>query len=116
MSNQRRKLPFVQLDVFTSTPLEGNQLAVFPDARGLSDHDMQALAREMNLSETTFIIPRDPAIEREKGVRVRIFTVTEELPFAGHPTLGTAMVLRGSSGTRSEEHTSELQSLAYLVC
>jgi len=99
MSNQRRKLPFVQLDVFTSTPLEGNQLAVFPDARGLSDHDMQALAREMNLSETTFIIPRDPAIEREKGVRVRIFTVTEELPFAGHPTLGTAMVLRGSSGT-----------------
>src|SRR5205823_8552024 len=98
MSNQRRKLPFVQLDVFTSTPLEGNQLAVFPDARGLSDQDMQALAREMNLSETTFIIPRDPAIEREKGVRVRIFTVTEELPFAGHPTLGTAMVLRGSSG------------------
>jgi trans-2,3-dihydro-3-hydroxyanthranilate isomerase len=94
MSNQRRKLPFVQLDVFTSTPLEGNQLAVFPDARGLSDTDMQALAREMNLSETTFIIPRDPAIEGEKGVRVRIFTVTEELPFAGHPTLGTAMVLR----------------------
>src|SRR5437763_15344027 len=100
MSNQRRKLPFVQLDVFTSTPLEGNQLAVFPDARGRSDHDMQALAREMNLSETTFIIPRDPAIEREKGVRVRIFTVTEELPFAGHPTLGTAMVLRGTSGAQ----------------
>ena len=100
MSNQRRKLPFVQLDVFTSTPLEGNQLAVFPDARGLSDQDMQALAREMNLSETTFIIPRDPAIEREKGVRVRIFTVTEELPFAGHPTLGTAMVLKGGSDTQ----------------
>lgn len=98
MSNQRRKLPFVQLDVFTSTPLEGNQLAVFPDGRGLTDADMQALAREMNLSETTFIIPRDPATEREKGVRVRIFTVTEELPFAGHPTLGTAMVLRGNSG------------------
>ncbi|HEV2987023.1 MAG TPA: PhzF family phenazine biosynthesis protein, partial [Candidatus Angelobacter sp.] len=98
MSNQRRKLPFVQLDVFTSTPLEGNQLAVFPDGRGLTDADMQALAREMNLSETTFIIPRDPATEREKGVRVRIFTVTEELPFAGHPTLGTAMVLRGDNG------------------
>jgi trans-2,3-dihydro-3-hydroxyanthranilate isomerase len=97
MSNQRRKLPFVQLDVFTSVPLEGNQLAVFPDARGLTDADMQALAREMNLSETTFIIPRDPATEREKGVRVRIFTVTEELPFAGHPTLGTAMVLRGNA-------------------
>lgn len=98
MSNKTRKTPFVQLDVFTSVPLEGNQLAVFPDARGLTDTDMQALAREMNLSETTFVIPRDPATEREKGVRVRIFTVTEELPFAGHPTLGTAMVLRGSSG------------------
>jgi trans-2,3-dihydro-3-hydroxyanthranilate isomerase len=98
MSNQGRKLPFVQLDVFTSVPLEGNQLAVFPDARGLSDAEMQALAREMNLSETTFVMPRDAATEREKGVRVRIFTVTEELPFAGHPTLGTAMVLRGNSG------------------
>jgi trans-2,3-dihydro-3-hydroxyanthranilate isomerase len=92
--NGRRKLPFVQLDVFTSVPLEGNQLAVFPDARELNDVEMQAVAREMNLSETTFIIPRDAATEREKGVRVRIFTVTEELPFAGHPTLGTAMVLR----------------------
>jgi trans-2,3-dihydro-3-hydroxyanthranilate isomerase len=94
MSNQRRKLPFTQLDVFTSVPLEGNQLAVFPDARGLSDAEMQAVAKEMNLSETTFVIPRDAATEREKGVRVRIFTVTEEMPFAGHPTLGTAMVLR----------------------
>src|SRR5947208_6565218 len=98
MPTQPRRFPFVQLDVFTSVPLEGNQLAVFPDARGLTDAEMQALAREMNLSETTFIIPRDAATEREKGVRVRIFTVTEELPFAGHPTLGTAMVLRGSSG------------------
>ncbi len=59
---------------------------------------MQALAREMNLSETTFILPRDAATEREHGVRVRIFTVAEELPFAGHPTLGTAFALRGSSG------------------
>ena len=59
---------------------------------------MQALAREMNLSETTFILPREPAIERERGVRVRIFTVQEELPFAGHPTLGTAFWLRGSTG------------------
>ena len=94
MSNPRRKLPFTQLDVFTSVPLEGNQLAVFPDGRGLSDAEMQSLAKEMNLSETTFIIPRDAGTEREKGVRVRIFTVSEELPFAGHPTLGTAMVLR----------------------
>jgi trans-2,3-dihydro-3-hydroxyanthranilate isomerase len=96
MSNQQRRLPFVQVDVFTSVPLEGNQLAVFPDARGLSDEQMQALAREMNLSETTFIFPRDAATERERGARVRIFTTTEELPFAGHPTLGTAMVLRGN--------------------
>lgn len=97
MSNQGRRLPFVQMDVFTAVPLEGNQLAVFPDARGLSDEQMQALAREMNLSETTFIFPRDAATERERGVRVRIFTTTEELPFAGHPTLGTAMVIRGNS-------------------
>ncbi len=59
MSNQKRRLPFVQMDVFTSVPLQGNQLAVFTDGRGLSDTEMQALAREMNLSETTFIFPRD---------------------------------------------------------
>jgi len=97
-SLSNRRLPFVQVDVFTSVPLEGNQLAVFADGRSLSDAEMQALAREMNLSETTFILPRDAATERERGVRVRIFTVDEELPFAGHPTLGTAMVLRGNSG------------------
>ena len=56
---------------------------------------MQSIAKEMNLSETTFILPRDPATEREQGIRVRIFTVQEELPFAGHPTLGTAFALRG---------------------
>jgi trans-2,3-dihydro-3-hydroxyanthranilate isomerase len=94
MSNQKRRLSFVQVDVFTSVPLEGNQLAVFADGSGLSDHEMQALAKETNLSETTFILPRDAATERERGVRVRIFTTSEELPFAGHPTLGTAMVLR----------------------
>jgi trans-2,3-dihydro-3-hydroxyanthranilate isomerase len=94
----KRRFPFVQVDVFTSVPLEGNQLAVFPDARGLSDAEMQKLAKEMNLSETTFVFPRDVLTERERGVRVRIFTVDEELPFAGHPTLGTAMVLRGETG------------------
>jgi trans-2,3-dihydro-3-hydroxyanthranilate isomerase len=94
VSNSKRRFPFVQVDVFTSVPLEGNQLAVFPDARGLSDAEMQAVARETNLSETTFILPGDAAVERERGVRVRIFTVNEELPFAGHPTLGTAMVIR----------------------
>jgi trans-2,3-dihydro-3-hydroxyanthranilate isomerase len=104
MSNTKRRLPFVQVDVFTSVPLEGNQLAVFADGSGLSDAEMQALAKETNFSETTFILPRDAATERERGVRVRIFTTNEELPFAGHPTLGTAMVLRndalrGNGGT-----------------
>src|SRR5215510_3066599 len=97
MPNQKRRLKFVTLDVFTSVPLEGNQLAVFTDAKGLDDADMQALAREMNLSESTFILRRDSATERDRGVRVRIFTVDEELPFAGHPTLGTATVLHGES-------------------
>jgi trans-2,3-dihydro-3-hydroxyanthranilate isomerase len=92
-----RKLPFVQLDVFTSRPLEGNQLAVFTDARGLSDGEMQSLAREMNLAETTFILARDEATERTEGHKVRIFTVNEELPFAGHPTLGTAWYLQQQS-------------------
>lgn len=98
MSNQKRRLPFVQMDVFTPVALEGNQLAVFTDARGLTDAEMQAIARETNLSETTFIFPGDAAAERERGVRVRIFTTTEELPFAGHPTLGTGMVLHNQSG------------------
>lgn len=96
MSNAKRRYSFVTLDVFTAMRLEGNQLAVFTDARGLSDAEMQALALEMNLSETTFILPRDQATEQERGVRVRIFTTDEELPFAGHPTLGTAMVLHSN--------------------
>jgi trans-2,3-dihydro-3-hydroxyanthranilate isomerase len=96
----------VQLDVFASRPLEGNPLAVFLDGRGLSDREMQALAREMNLSETTFVLPRDAATERERGVRVRIFTVQEEVPFAGHPTLGTAFALQARRG--GEEIALEL--------
>jgi trans-2,3-dihydro-3-hydroxyanthranilate isomerase len=94
MAQTKRRLHMAQWDVFTSTPLEGNSLAVFLDARGLNDGEMQAIAKEMNLSETTFIFPRDAAIERKEGVRVRIFTVAEELPFAGHPSLGTAFALR----------------------
>ena len=100
MTAAQRHLPFAQLDVFTSNPLEGNPLAVYFDGRGLSDDQMQAIAREMNLSETTFILPRDAATEKERGVRVRIFTVQEELPFAGHPTLGTAFALRGQTGAK----------------
>ena len=98
MKRTGRSFPFTQFDVFTSRAFEGNPLAVYPDARGLSDDQMQAIAREMNLSETTFIFPREAATEKERGVRVRIFTVQEELPFAGHPTLGTAFALRGDSG------------------
>ncbi|MGH9492868.1 MAG: PhzF family phenazine biosynthesis protein [Terriglobales bacterium] len=90
-----RRYAFVQLDVFTERPLEGNALAVFTDARGLSDAEMQAVARETHLSETAFVFPREPKVERDHGVRVRIFTTEEELPFAGHPALGTAFALRG---------------------
>lgn len=100
MSKQTRQLAMAQWDVFSSNPLEGNSLAVFFDGRGISDAEMQSIAMEMNLSETTFICPRDAETERERGVRVRIFTVHEELPFAGHPTLGTAFALRGESGAR----------------
>jgi trans-2,3-dihydro-3-hydroxyanthranilate isomerase len=101
-----RRLAMTQWDVFSSRPLEGNSLAVFSDGRGLADAEMQSIAKEMNLSETTFILPRDAAIERERGIRVRIFTVQEELPFAGHPTLGTAFALRGQTG--AEQITLEL--------
>lgn len=100
MTKQSRRLAMAQWDVFSSQPLEGNSLAVFFDARELSDAEMQLIAKEMNLSETTFILPRDAETERERGVRVRIFTVQEELPFAGHPTLGTAFALRAKSGAK----------------
>jgi trans-2,3-dihydro-3-hydroxyanthranilate isomerase len=93
-------LSMVQVDVFTDRTLTGNSLAVFVDGRGLSTEQMQALAREMNLSETTFVLPGDAAAEKTRGIRVRIFTVQEELPFAGHPTLGTAFVLGGQSGVQ----------------
>ena len=117
MQEKARRYPFIHLDVFTTRPLEGNQLCVFPDATGLSDEQMQAIARETNLSETTFVFPREAATERKKGIRVRIFTVSEELPFAGHPTLGTAFALHGMDRRtppgeafrpRSRESTIEL--------
>ena len=92
-----RPLEMVQIDVFTDRALAGNALAVCLDGRGLTTEQMQDIARETNLSETTFVLPGDEAAERQNAVRVRIFTVQEELPFAGHPTLGTAFVLRGSS-------------------
>ncbi len=83
----QRTLPYSIVDVFAERPLEGNPLAVFHDARSLSSDEMQALARETNLAETTFVVPAE---DESRGVRVRIFTTQEELRFAGHPTLGTA--------------------------
>ena len=80
---------YVVADVFTSTPLTGNQLAVFTDARGLDERTMQALALEIGFSETTFVLPA----EQGGTARMRIFNPHHEMPFAGHPTLGTAFVL-----------------------
>jgi len=97
-----RTLRYVLCDVFTSRALEGNQLAVFTDARGLSSELMQRLASEMHLSETTFVLPA----EQGGHAKVRIFTPNRELPFAGHPTLGTAAVI--ASAIESREVRLEL--------
>ena len=87
---ERRSLKFYQADVFTGQPFGGNPVAVFPDAAGLADDELQQIAREMNLSETVFVFPpSDPAAV----VRLRIFTPTQEIPFAGHPVVGTMHVL-----------------------
>ena len=93
------------VDVFTDTPLEGNGLAVFTDAAALSDETMQRLARELNLSETVFALPPQAGGD----ARIRIFTPARELPFAGHPTLGSAFVLGG------ERELIELETGAGIV-
>ena len=90
------RLPYQLCDVFTDRALTGNPLAVFTDARALEAPTMQALAREMNLSESTFVLPGEDGCD----ARIRIFTPTTELPFAGHPVLGTAFVLAGMRGPR----------------
>lgn len=82
---------FYIVDVFTEVKYAGNQLAVFRDAKSLSEHEMQQIAKEMNYSETTFILSEE---QRNSGYDVRIFTPREEVPFAGHPTLGTAYVIQ----------------------
>jgi trans-2,3-dihydro-3-hydroxyanthranilate isomerase len=87
-----RTVRYVVADVFTDRPLTGNQLAVFTDASGLDDSAMQALAREMNFSETVFVL----RAESGGHAKIRIFTPGREVPFAGHPVLGTAFVLGGS--------------------
>jgi trans-2,3-dihydro-3-hydroxyanthranilate isomerase len=85
-----REYRFIQVDVFTDVPFGGNPLAVFPDAESLTTADMQQLAREMNLSETTFVLPPHAP---EADFKVRIFTPAKEIPFAGHPVVGTHWVL-----------------------
>ncbi len=87
---EQRLLKFYQADVFTEDPFGGNPVAVFPDAHGLADHQLQQIAREMNLSETVFVLP---PTDQAAVVRLRIFTPTQEIPFAGHPVLGTFYVL-----------------------
>jgi trans-2,3-dihydro-3-hydroxyanthranilate isomerase len=87
-------LDYFVVDVFTTAPLAGNPLAVVMNTCGLTTERMQAIAHEFNLSETTFVERRPAEVERAEGVRVRIFTTQEELRFAGHPTLGTASVLK----------------------
>lgn len=90
MLPERRSLKFYQADVFTAQPFGGNPVAVFPEAQGLTDDELQQIAREMNLSETVFVFPpSDPAAV----VRLRIFTPTQEIPFAGHPVVGAMHVL-----------------------
>lgn len=95
------RYPFCIVNVFTvgGDPLSGNPLCVFPDARGLTDAQMQALARQMNLSETTFVLP---STRGDATARVRIFTPSFEMPFAGHPTLGTAHVVRARTNAGDE--------------
>jgi trans-2,3-dihydro-3-hydroxyanthranilate isomerase len=100
------KYRFLHLDVFTSTPFEGNQLAVFPEPDGLSAAQMQRIANEMAFSESTFVFPREGAGD----VRMRIFTPGAELPMAGHPTIGTtfALALEGSIARGRESFVFEL--------
>ncbi len=105
-----RKFAYETVDVFTQTRFGGNQLAVFTDARGLSDAEMQSLAAEMNYSETTFVLPpSDPA----NTARVRIFTRSHEMPFAGHPNVGTAYVLARHG--RDEDGVLRFEEMAGLV-
>jgi trans-2,3-dihydro-3-hydroxyanthranilate isomerase len=106
--NSVRSLDYVVVDAFSDTALAGNPLAVVMNTIGLDTARMQAIAREFNLSETTFVERRPAAVEQAEGVRVRIFTTQEELPFAGHPTLGTATMLKIFSPDTVRDNTVHL--------
>ena len=99
---------YILVDVFTNRPFGGNPLAVFPDALGLSPHTMQAIAKEFNLSETTFVLPPTDA---NADYRVRIFTPATELPMAGHPTIGTTYALAREQVQAMPDHTQQITSL-----
>lgn len=101
-----RKLVYEQVDVFTSKPFGGNQLAVFHSPGKLTKHQMQTIAREINFSETTFIFPSK---NKEIDAKVRIFTPADEIPFAGHPTLGTAFVIHSRMTGRKKPGTLVLE-------
>ncbi len=101
-------LDYSVVDVFTTEPLAGNPLAVVMNTCGLTTERMQSIAREFNLSETTFVERRPVEVERVEGVRVRIFTPREELSFAGHPTLGTAGVLKAEAPETVQDDTVTL--------
>ncbi len=88
--SEQRSLKFYQADVFTHQAFGGNPVAVFPDAQGLTDYQLQQIAREMNLSETVFVFP---PTDKSAAARIRILTPTQEIPFAGHPIVGTFFVL-----------------------
>jgi trans-2,3-dihydro-3-hydroxyanthranilate isomerase len=90
MMSEQRSLKFYQADVFTHQAFGGNPVAVFPDAQGLTDYQLQQIAREMNLSETVFVFP---PTDKSAIARIRILTPTQEIPFAGHPVVGTFFVL-----------------------
>jgi trans-2,3-dihydro-3-hydroxyanthranilate isomerase len=109
MSTSPTELEYFVVDVFTGTALAGNPLAVVMNTAGLTTGRMQAIAREFNLSETTFVERGPVETERHDGVRVRIFTTQEELNFAGHPTLGTASVLRLAAPEAAEGETIKLK-------
>ncbi len=101
-----REYRFVQVDVFTDTPFGGNLLAVFPEAKGLTPEEMQKLAREMNLSETAFVFP---PVGPRADFAVRIFTPAKELPFAGHPVVGTHWVMAHLGRVDMSEPTTEVR-------
>jgi trans-2,3-dihydro-3-hydroxyanthranilate isomerase len=99
------QIAFEQVDVFTDRPFAGNALCVVPDASGLTGEQMQAIAREMNLSETTFVLPpTDP----HAAYWMRIFTPAKEIPFAGHPSIGTAYVMARAGRFRLQEPVTRI--------